>query len=144
MCKEKKSSRKAAPLVRIKTSRPVELVCMDFLSLEPDSHNTKDILVITDHFTKYAFSIPARDQKATSVARCLWDQFLIHYGFQERLHSDQGRDFDFHVIKELCALVGIKKTRTSPYHPRGNPAERFNRTLLSMLGAERKRKDKMA
>lgn len=125
---------KAAPLVSIQTSRPMQLVCMDFLSLEPDTHNTKDILVITDHFTKYAVAIPTKDQKATTVAKCLWEQFLVHYGFPERLHSDQGRDFESHTIKELCAIAGIKKGRTSPYHPRGNPVERFNRTLLGMLG----------
>lgn len=125
---------KAAPLVSIQTSRPMQLVCMDFLSLEPDSRNTKDILVITDHFTKYAVAIPTKDQKATTVAKCLWEQFLVHYGFPERLHSDQGRDFESHTIKELCAIAGIKKVRTSPYHPRGNPVERFNRTLLGMLG----------
>lgn len=106
---------------------------MDFLSLEPDSRNTKDILVITDHFTKYAVAIPTKDQKAVTVAKCLWDHFLTHYGFPERLHSDQGRDFESHVIKELCTLTNICKVRTSPYHPRGNPVERFNRTLLSML-----------
>ncbi|KAJ8356812.1 hypothetical protein SKAU_G00196060 [Synaphobranchus kaupii] len=60
---------KAAPLVNITTSRPLELVCMDFLSLEPDRSNTKDILVITDHFTKYAVAIPTRNQKAQTVAR---------------------------------------------------------------------------
>lgn len=134
-CVRRKSQpEKAAPLVNIQTSRPLELVCMDFLSLEPDSHNTKDILVITDHFTKYAVAIPTRDQKASTVAKCLWEQFLSHYGFPERLHSDQGRDFESQTIKELCALAGIRKVRTSPYHPRGNPVERFNRTLLSMLG----------
>ena len=134
-CVRRKSQpEKAAPLVNIQTSRPLELVCMDFLSLEPDSHNTKDILVITDHFTKYAVAIPTKDQKASTVAKCLWEQFLSHYGFPERLHSDQGRDFESQTIKELCALAGIRKVRTSPYHPRGNPVERFNRTLLSMLG----------
>lgn len=107
---------------------------MDFLSVEPDSKNTKDILVMTDHFTKYAVALPARDQKATTVAKCLWDHFLVHYGYLECLHSDQGRDFESRVIKELCAMAGIQKVRTSPYHPRGNPVERFNRTLLNMLG----------
>lgn len=130
---------KAAPLVNIQTTRPLELVCMDFLSLEPDSKNTKDILVITDHFTKYAVAIPTRDQKASTVARCLWEHFLVHYGFPERLHSDQGRDFESHTIRELCFLLGIRKVRTSPYHPRGNPVERYNRTLLSMLGTLKNR-----
>lgn len=125
---------KSAPLVNIQTTRPMELVCIEYLSLEPDSKNTKDILVITDHFTKYAVALPTKDQKATTVAKCFWEQFLIHYGFPERILSDQGRDFESRLIQELCALAGIKKVHTSPYHPRTNPVERFNRTLLSMLG----------
>lgn len=108
---------------------------MDFLSLELDRSNFKDILVITDHFTKYAVAIPTANQKARTIAQALWDNFIIHYGFPERLHSDQGRDFESHTIKELCAISGIKKGRTTPYHPPGNPAERFNRTLLNVLGS---------
>lgn len=125
---------KAARLVNITTTRPLELVCMDFLSLEPDSSNTRDILVITDHFTKFALALPTSNQKSRTVARCLWDQFIVHYGIPERLHSDQGPDFEAKLIKDLCEISGIKKIRTTPYHPRGNPTERFNRTLLSMLG----------
>ncbi len=125
---------KAAPLVNIVATRPLELVCMDFLSVEPDSSNTKDILVITDHFTKYAVAVPTPNQKARTVAKSLWDHFFVHYGIPEKLHSDQGPDFESRTIKELCELIGTKKIRTTPYHPRGNPVERFNRTLINMLG----------
>lgn len=125
---------RAGPLTNIKTSRPLELLCMDYLILEPDRSNTKEILVLTDHFTKYAVAIPTPNQKAKTVAKCLWENFIVHYGIPERLHTDQSPDFESHLIKELCDISGIKKTRTTPYHPRGNPVERFNRTLLSMLG----------
>uniref|UniRef100_A0A3B3IN64 non-specific serine/threonine protein kinase n=1 Tax=Oryzias latipes TaxID=8090 RepID=A0A3B3IN64_ORYLA len=130
---EKSTSRKA-PLVNIVVTRPLELVCIDFLSLEPDSSNTKDVLVITDHFTKYALTLPTPNQKARTVARFLWENFISHYGFPERLHSDQGPDFESRTLKELCQLAGIRKVRTTPYHPRGNPVDQFNRTLLGMLG----------
>lgn len=132
--RRKAKAERTARLVNIRTSRPLELVCMDYLSLEPDGCGTKDILVITDHFTKYAVAVPTADQKAKTVAKTLWNSFFVHYGIPERLHSDQGRDFESAVIKDLCLLLGIKKTRTTPYHPRGNPVERFNRTLLEMLG----------
>lgn len=134
---------RAAPLVSIRTSRPLELICMDFLSIEPDTSNTKDILVLTDHFTKFAIAIPTSNQKARTVAKCLWDNFIVYYGIPERLHTDQGPDFESKLIKELCEVAGIKKCRTTPYHLRGNPVERFNRTLLNMLGTlEEKQKSK--
>ncbi|KAK7915695.1 hypothetical protein WMY93_011456 [Mugilogobius chulae] len=125
---------RAAPLVSIQTTRPLELLCMDFLSLEPDSSNTRDILVLTDHFTKFAVAFPTPNQKAKTVAKCLWENFIIFYGIPERIHTDQGQDFESRLIKELCEVAGIRKSRTTPYHPRGNPVERFNRTLLAMLG----------
>lgn len=141
--RRKAQMEKAAPLINIQTSRPLELLCMDFLTIEPDTSNTKDILVLTDHFTKFAVAIPTPNQKAKTVAKCLWNEFMVYYGIPERIHSDQGTDFESKLIKELCEVIGIKKSRTTPYHPRGNPVERFNRTLLSMLGTlEDKQKSK--
>lgn len=116
----------AAPRVNIQTTRPIELVCRYFLSLQPYSWNTKDILVITDNFTKYAIAFPIRDQKTSTIDKSLWEHFLVHNGFPECLHSDQGRDFESHTIKELSALAGICRVRTSPYHPWGNPVEWYN------------------
>ena len=47
----------------------------------------------------------------------------------------KGRNFESEVIKELCSIANIDKSRTTPYHPMGNGMpEKFNQTLLSMLG----------
>lgn len=140
--RRKAKVQRASKLVNIKVSGPLELVRMDFLSLEPDSKDTRNILVITDHYTKYAQAYPTRDQTAKTVATVLWENFISHYGFPRRLHSDQGACFESEVVAELCKHAGISKSRTTPYHPRGNPVERFNRTLLDLLGTlEDKKKD---
>ncbi|XP_075035502.1 uncharacterized protein LOC142097511 [Mixophyes fleayi] len=126
---------KAAPLKNISSNGPLELVCIDFLSVEPDESNKCNILVVTDHYTRYAQAYQTKDQRAVTVAKILWEKFFVHYGLPARIHSDQGRDFESKLIKELCEVCGIKKSRTTPFHPQGDPQpERFNRTLLSMMG----------
>ena len=123
-----------APLVNIVTSRPLELLCIDFLSLERSKGGYMNILVATDHFTKYALAYPTRNQEAKTVARILVEHFIPHYGIPERIHSDQGGSFEGKVIHHLCKVLGVKKSRTTPYHPQGDgTTERYNRTLLSML-----------
>ena len=124
-----------APMVPILASEPRELLAIDVLSLEKGKGGHEHILVMTDSFTKYSWAFPTRNQKATTVAKLLWEKVLVHFGFPQRLHSDQGRDFESKIIKDLCKMAGIEKTRTTPYHPQGNgQTERFNRTLLGMLG----------
>lgn len=68
---------KAASFINIAAKKPLKLVCMDFLSVEPHSSNTKDILVITGHFTKYVVAVPTPNQKTRTVAKSLWDHFFL-------------------------------------------------------------------
>jgi len=123
-----------APLESITTSAPLELVCIDFWSAEDNNNKSVDVLVITDHFTKLAHAFPCQDQTAKKVAKKLWDNFFCVYGFPQRLHSDQGANFQSELVAELLEMAGVTQSRTTPYHPMGNGGtERFNRTLGGML-----------
>ena len=134
-CLRRKTPPQAAPLQPILVTQPLELVHMDYLSLEPSKGNIENVLVITDHFTRYALAYPSKTQTAQATARILWDNFICHYGFPEKFISDQGRNFESDLIKELCKIAGVKKVHTTPYHPQGNgQCERFNSTLCNMLG----------
>ena len=134
-CLRRKNPPQVAPLQPILVTQPLELVHMDYLSLEPSKGNIENVLVITDHFTRYALAYPSKAQTAQATARILWDNFICHYGFPEKFISDQGRNFESDLIKELCKIAGVKKVHTTPYHPQGNgQCERFNSTLCNMLG----------
>ncbi|XP_033739072.1 uncharacterized protein LOC117326432 [Pecten maximus] len=118
-----------APLVSIHTSQPMELLCLDYLSLEPSKGGICNILVITDHFTNYAQAIPTRNQTAKTTTEARFNHFIVHYGI-----PDQGANFESDLMKELCKVLGVSRSRTTHYHPMGNgTTERFNRTLLNML-----------
>ena len=67
MKRKKEPSR--APLVSISTTQPLELVCIDFFTLEQAKGGHQRILVVTDHFTKYAQAYLTRNQTAKNC-RC--------------------------------------------------------------------------
>ena len=58
----------------------------------------------------------------------------MHYGWPEKILTDQGKSFENNLIKKLCELAQVKKLHTSPYHPEANgQCECFNATLINML-----------
>ena len=80
-CLKRKSTPQVAPLQPILVSQPLELVHLDYLTLEPSKGNIENVLVITDHFTRYALAYASKTQTAQATARILWDNFICHYGF---------------------------------------------------------------
>lgn len=52
------------------------------------------------------------------------------------IHSDKGANFRSQLIQELLWVAGVKKSRTTAYHPMGNGhVERLNRILGGMIRA---------
>ena len=137
VCASKKSPNKTrrAPLQQHQVGMPMERVALDIMGPFPESERgNRYIMVVGDYFTRWmeAYAIP--DQKATTVATEFVNQFVCRFGVPTVLHSDQGRNFESAVFKEMCSVLGIEKTRTTPYNPKSDGLiERFNRTLITIV-----------
>ena len=124
-----------APLGTVTATEPFEKISWDIMGPLPVSdQGNKYILVVTDIFTKWVEAFALRDTTSITLATTLVDQVISRYRVPAYIHSDQGANLCSEIIKTMCRLLGMGKTRTSAYHPQGNgQVERFNRTVEAML-----------
>ena len=126
-----------APLGTILAGFPFDVVAMDIMGPFPRSRRgNQHLLVVGDYFSKWLSLIPLVDQTASTVAGKFVDVFVSQFGVPCQLHTDQGPCFESKLLKELCSLLNIAKTRTTPYRPQSDRmVERANRTVKSSLRA---------
>ena len=96
----------------------MQVVSVDILGpLSESEAGNSYALVAGEHFTKWmeAYAIP--NQEVIAVARKLTDEMFCRFSPPEQLHSDQDRQFKSDLIKHICRILNVQKTRTSPYHP---------------------------
>ncbi|KRX24424.1 Retrovirus-related Pol polyprotein from transposon [Trichinella nelsoni] len=124
-----------APMQLQPVSHPFQRVGMDIVGpLEETQNGNRYILVVCDYFSKWpeAFALP--NAEARTVATALVNGIFCRYGAPETLHSDQGRNFESELMKEVCKLFGVTKTRATAHHPQSvGMVKRMNRTLLDLL-----------
>ena len=67
-------------MMNVHTHSRLELVCIDYLTLETSKGGIGNVLVITDHYTKYTMAIPTRNQTAKPTAEVLYTNFIVNFG----------------------------------------------------------------
>ena len=129
-----------APLCPIQAYAPLELVHLHYTSIESTMELNKppvvkNILVMTDHFMRYALAVVTKDQMAKTVAKVFYEHFIAVFGAPTKLLSNRGANFMSALVEELCSAFGIQKCRTTAYHTQCNgQVEHFHQTLFRMIG----------
>ena len=104
---------------------PMEKVALDIMGPLPRSNRgNRYLLVLSDYFTKWveAYAIPNQEE------------FVCRFGVPLSVHTDQGKQFESALFQELCDMLDINKSRTTPFHPQSDGlVEQMNRTLENML-----------
>jgi len=122
------------PLAQEQSGAPLERCAMDVSGPWPTTtRGNTYLLVLQDYYSKWLEVWPIPNHKAPTVASKLVE-FMSRYGCIHKLHSDQGPEFESHLMTALCKAWDIRKTRTTPYSPWSDGmVERANRTIKQIL-----------
>ena len=117
------------------TGEPWERIGVDVTGPHPKSKNGNVyILTLIDHFSKWCYAFPMRNQEASTIARLLVDRVFSYFGTPLQILTDRGRNFESELFEEICKRLGIDHVRTTAYKPSTNGMiERFHRTLNPMM-----------
>ena len=99
------------PLQPITTTAPLQMVSIDFVHLERSPGDYEYILVVVDHFTKYAQAYPTRNKTAITATNKIFNNFIPRFGFPEKIHHDMGGEFENRLFKRLEELSGVMEVR---------------------------------
>ena len=129
------AKRYRAAMADFRVGAPMDRLGIDILGPLPQTtQGNRCLLVIVDYFTRWVEVFPLPDQTAKTIAHSLVHEFVCRFGAPLEIHTDQGRNFESSLFREVCRLLDIYKTRTTPYHPSSNGlVERFNRTLAALI-----------
>ena len=102
-----------APLCPIVATTPLDLLHVDFTSIETmlklnQLPRVTNVLVFQDHFTKHVLAYVTPDQTANTIPKFLYGGYISIFGAPARLLSDRGTSFTSSIIEELCKILGIQ------------------------------------
>lgn len=97
--------------------KPFDVIIVDTIGplQVSDSGNKYAVTMICD-LTKYLITAPIADKSAKSVAKAIFEHFILIYGPMKQMRSDMGSEYKNEVIAEICKLLNIEQRTSTAYH----------------------------
>ncbi len=96
-----------------------------------DSKGYNAVLMVVDHLSKQIHAIPTvTSLDSAGVARLFLEHIWHHHGLPEEVISDRGPTFVSNFSRKLAALLGVRLTPSTSYHPQTDgQTERVNQEI---------------
>ena len=109
---------------------------IDIVGPLPPSDNFTHILTIIDRYTRWPEAIPIPNTTTETIAKAFLSRWVAMFGVPAYVTTDRGSQFESKFFNDLSKLLGVKRLRTTAYHPMANGLiERFHRQLKSAIKA---------
>src|SRR5258708_38950750 len=95
-----------------------QVISIDMIGELPDLKGYNAVLMVVDRLSKWIHTVPTvTSLDSAGVARLFLKHVWHHHGLLEEVISDHGPAFVSNFSHELAALLGVKLTPSTSYHP---------------------------
>jgi transposase InsO family protein len=126
-----------AKIATIPTSERFHTVHIDLVGPLPPSNGFRYLCTMVDRFTGWVEAVPLVTMDTEATARAFIEHWVGRFGVPSVLISDRGAQFESALWQIVMNILGIKRNRTTAYHPSANGAiEIVHRPLKAALRAK--------
>lgn len=117
--------------------QPLDIVQIDTIGpMQKSNSGFQYAVTIIDELSKFLVIIPTIDKSAKTVARAIFENFVLRYGAMRTIKTDRGTEYLNEVLKELCVLMKSDHLVSTAYHHETlGTVERSHRLLNEYLRA---------